>query len=309
MIIMDLSIVVPVLNEQRNITILRNRLEFILSKFKGKYEIIFVDDGSTDNTANELRTLTKEYKNVRAVSFTRNFGKSSALLAGFEAAKGNLILTMDGDLQDDPIEIPRFLSKLNEGYDIVVGWKYKRRDPTIKILLSKLFNAILRKVTKIKLHDCDNNFRLFKKEIIPHLNLYGGMYRYIPVFAAQKGFKVGELKVRHNPRRFGKSKYGLERVYKGFFDLMTLFYLSRFKRVPLYLFGGIGALLLGAGVLIGIYLAYIKFFMDQLIGNRPLLTLSILMMIVGLQFLFFGLLAEMFTNFSQKNNRNYVVKS
>ena len=159
MIIMDLSIVVPVLNEQRNITILRNRLEFILSKFKGKYEIIFVDDGSTDNTANELRTLTKEYKNVRAVSFTRNFGKSSALLAGFEAAKGNLILTMDGDLQDDPIEIPRFLSKLNEGYDIVVGWKYKRRDPTIKILLSKLFNAILRKVTKIKLHDCDNNFR------------------------------------------------------------------------------------------------------------------------------------------------------
>jgi len=306
---MDLSIVIPVLNEQRNVTILRNRIELVLSNFKYKYEIIFIDDGSTDNTYNELKSLEKIYKNVKIISFTRNFGKSSALLAGFEIAKGNLILTMDGDLQDDPREIPKFLNKIHDGCDLVVGWKYKRRDPFIKIMLSKLFNSILRKITKIKLHDCDNNFRLFKKEIIPHLNLYGGMYRYIPVFAFQKGFKIGELKVKHNPRRFGKSKYGMERVYKGFFDLITLSYLSRFKKVPLYLFGGVGAACLGVGTLIGIYLVYIKLFMDQLIGDRPLLILGILMVIVGLQFLFFGLLAEMFTNFTQKNTKNYVIKS
>jgi glycosyltransferase involved in cell wall biosynthesis len=306
---MDLSIIIPVLNEQRNVVMLHKRILEVLSPLKYKYEIIFVDDGSTDNTDRDLEFVSKKDKKVKVITFMRNFGKSSALSAGFDQAKGKLILTMDGDLQDDPSEIPRFLDKAAQGYDLVAGWKYRRRDSFTKIMLSKLFNHILRKSTGIKLHDNDNNFRIIKKEIIPHLNLYAGMYRYIPIFAFKKGYRVGELKVKHNPRRFGKSKYGLERIYKGFFDLITLFYLLRFMVVPLYLFGGMGGVSLSLGFIFGLYLTYIKLFMGALIGGRPLLTLSVLLIILGVQFIFFGLLAEMFTNIHQKGKKDYVIRS
>jgi len=305
---MDLSIVIPAYNEEKNVVILYEELKKVLDGLDKEYEIIFVDDGGTDRTAANLEKVHQKDNNVKAIIFQRNFGKAHALSAGLKEAQGELIITMDADLQDDPKEIPKFLEKIDEGYDLVVGWKYKRKDPFVKILLSKFFNFIVRGLTGIKLHDCDNNFRVMKKGIVEHLNLYGGMFRYIPVFAFRKGYKTTEVKVEHNKRRFGKTKYGFERVYNGFFDLITMKYLISFIEHPSYLFGGAGLLSFIIGLFFGLYLIYVKYFLNQLIGNRPLIFLTVLLIVVGLQFMFFGLIAEMLTYMNQRQRVRYVIK-
>ncbi len=306
----DLSIVVPAYNEEKNVILLHRKVKEILKPLNISHEIIFIDDGSKDNTYQDLERIHKKDKKVKIIKFKRNFGKAAALSAGFELAQGNLILTMDADLQDDPREIPRFLNKLNKGYDIVVGWKYKRKDPYItKVIPSKIFNLLVRKLTKIKLHDSDCNFRLMKKEILNDLTIYGGLYRYIPSLTASKGYRLGEIKVRHNPRRHGKSKFGFLRLFKGSFDLITIKYLISYSQSPLYFFGGIGLFFETIGILLGFYLTYLKFILGETIGNRPLLLLVVLLIILGIQLISLGLIAEMITNTHKKSAKNYLIKN
>ena len=303
----DISVVIPAYNEEKSIKPLYNELKEVLEKLNKTYEVIFVDDGSTDKTLEVLEDLYKKNKNVKVITFKKNFGKAAALSAGFEHAEGKVILTMDADLQDSPTEIPRFLEKIEQGYDLVVGWKYPRKDPLTKIMLSKIFNSLVRLLTKIKLHDSDCNFRAMKKEVLDDLHLYGGLYRYIPSIAFWKGYKICEIKVQHRKRKFGKSKYGISRVFKGFFDLLTIKFLISFSTSPLHLFGTLGFFLLSIGLISGFYLLYLKYFLKQLIGNRPLLILCLVCIISGVQFITFGLIAEMLTYMNLRKEKKYTI--
>lgn len=303
-----ISVVIPAHNEEKNISQIHGELLKVLKRLNNNYEIIFVDDGSADNTLSELKKLRAKDKKVKIISFSKNFKKASALAAGLNRSSGKVIITMDADLQDNPDEIPKMLSKLSEGFDMVVGWKYPRKDPLHKIVSSKIFNIMIRLLMKLKIHDCDSNFRVIKKEVIPHLELYSGLYRYIPVIAQQKGFNVGEVKVNHRPRLHGKTKYGLKRLYTGFFDLMTIKFLLEYNNRPLHFFGGLGSIFLSLGLLAGAYLLYLKFFLNEMIGQRPLLILTILLIFLGTQFISIGLIGEMIANAGQKKKDEYVIK-
>jgi len=301
-----ISIVVPAYNEEHNVGLLYKRLKLVLDSLKCKYEIIFVDDGSQDRTFEVLKQLHKKDKKLRVIRFQRNFQKAAALSAGFEAAKGDIIITLDADLQDDPAEIPRLLKKLDEGYDLVVGWKFKRRDTFSKRIFSKLFNLLVRNLTKVKIHDSDCNFRAMKRNIISNLKIYGGLYRYIPSLAYNKGYRVGEIKVFHHRRRHGKSKYGAGRLIKGFFDLITTVFILSYTKRPLHLFGSIGIIFSVIGFLIGIYLSIIKIFLDVTIGNKASLLLAMLLILTGIQFISIGLIGELMV--SQKSKKDYIIK-
>ncbi len=290
----DVSVVIPVRNEEANVRHLLAALRKVLQCFE--YELIFVDDGSTDSTLSVI--LSFKTRNVRVVELRRNFGKAVALQAGFSRASGKYVITMDGDLQDDPVEIPRFLAKLNEGYDLVSGWKVRRKDPLSKTLPSRVFNVLTSVVTGVKLHDFNCGFKVYRREVVKALHLYGELHRYIPALANWKGFRVAEIPVLHHPRKYGRSKYGVSRLFKGLFDLITVRYLTHYSDRPLHLFGAIGLLLFMFGFAAGVYLTYLWFF-DVVIWNRPLLILSVLLMILGVQFFFFGLIAEMIAT-SQK---------
>ena len=297
---MELSIVIPAYNEEENVTEIYNSLSDVAKKSGKTYEIIFVNDGSTDNTLAKLKKLRGIDKKIKIISFTKNFKKASALAAGLKAASGKFIVTMDADMQDDPYEIPKLLEKMEEGYDMVIGWKYPRKDPLSKVLASRIFNLLVRIVTGLKIHDCDSNFRAMKKEVIPHLELYSGLYRYIPVIAHQKGFKLSEVKVKHQSRMHGKSKYSITRLYTGFFDLITIKFLLEYNKRPLHFFGSIGSLFLSSGLMAGIYLLYLKYILGNTIGQRPLLILTILLIFLGMQLISIGLIGEMIANSSQK---------
>jgi|TARA_Y100000310_G_C20701447_1_gene830351 glycosyltransferase involved in cell wall biosynthesis len=299
-----ISIVIPTFNEQGNVNALYRKLKSALNR--NKYELIFVDDGSKDNTLSELNKLRKSDKRVKVISFTKNFKKASALAAGLKMASGKTIVTMDADLQDNPSEIPKLLGKLDQGFDIVIGWRYNRKDSFSKFLASKIFNFLVRTITRLKIHDCDCNFRAMRKEVVPHLELYSGLYRYIPVITFKKGFKVGEVKIKHSPRFSGKSKYGIARLPAGFFDLITIKFLTEYNKRPLHLFGGIGTLLLGLGFIAGLYLLYLKFILGLAIGQKPMLILTILLIFIGIQFVSIGLIGEMIANQREKNE--YVIK-
>lgn len=298
-----LSIVIPTYNEERNITVLYKELKSVLNKYP--HEIIFVDDGSVDNTFNILKTISEKDRKVKLISFQRNYGKSAALSAGFNNTKGNVIITLDADLQDDPKEIPRFIGKLKQGYDLVVGWKFKRKDPPTKTIPSKFFNILTSVLTKVKIHDINCGFKAYRRDVIKNINIYGELHRYIPVLAFWKGYKVGEIKVEHHPRRYGKSKYGATRLFKGFVDLITVKFLMSYGRKPLHLFGLIGFACALLGVIIGIYMVYLRF-SGELIGDRPLLMLAILLVILGVQFFSLGLLGEVITEFNKRNE--YIIK-
>jgi len=300
-----ISVVIPAFNEEKNVSLLYKELKEVL-KSLGKYEIIFVDDGSTDSTFKELKKLYKK-GNLKVIKFRRNFGKAAAMSAGLKVAKGKYIITMDADLQDNPQEIPKFLKNIEkEDYDMIVGWKYPREDTLSKKIASKIFNFLVRRVTEVKLHDCGSNFRIFHKELKEHLPIYGGFFRYIPVIAHWKGFRVGEMKVKHRKRKYGKTKWGKKRLFKGFFDLLTIKYLTSFSESPLHLFGGIGSFIFGLGTLIGIYLLYVKYLLDQSIGCSSFLF-SALMIIIGIQFISFGLLTEMI-KFNNTREKNYLIE-
>jgi glycosyltransferase involved in cell wall biosynthesis len=291
-----ISVVVPCLNEVDNVPLMASKLDAVLVELCGSheaFEIIFVDDGSTDGTSEVLDELNQGNPAVDVVTFRRNFGKAAALHAGIQRARGHLIVTLDGDLQDDPQEIPRLLTKLDDGFDVVSGWKQNRQDPWTKKLPSGLFNLTLRTFSGIPLHDYNCGLKAYRREAADELHLYGELHRYIPILLHYQGFRVTEVPVQHHPRRFGHTKYGLERFTRGFLDMLTVVLLTRYATRPLHAFGGVGMIVsaMGAGVLV--YLTVLKLAYGIALGDRPLLLLGILMVLVGVQLVSTGLLGEM----------------
>ncbi len=305
----EISAVVPLFNEQASLRELYTRIIAVLEGLNREFELIFVNDGSNDESATVLDDLHAEDSRVGVIHFRTNFGKAAALDAGFKAARGDFIVTLDADLQDDPKEIPRLLAQLDAGFDVVSGWKKIRQDPWHKTLPSKLFNAVVRRVSKLPLHDFNCGFKAYRAEALENLTLYGELHRYIPVLVASRGFRVTELPVEHHARRHGRSKYGLERFAKGFFDLLTVILTTRYRSRPLHLFG-LGGLALGsAGGLILTYLAGLWLAGYRPIGNRPLLFFGLLLVMVGVQLVSTGLIAEMIAARHSDGQPTYVVRA
>jgi dolichol-phosphate mannosyltransferase len=290
-----ISVVVPVHNEERSIGLLHEELQAALDPLGEEWEAVYVDDGSTDESFSALTRLHSREDNVRVVRLRRNFGKAAALAAGFAQAGGERVVTIDGDLQDDPSEIPQLLAKLEEGFDVVSGWKTRRRDPLSRRLPSKLFNWVTGWMSGLRLHDMNCGLKAYRAEVVHNLVLYGELHRFIPVLAHEQGYRVAELPVNHRPREHGRSRYGLERYLRGFLDLLTVSFMGRYRHRPLHLFGGLGLLLGGSGVVLLVYLTIVKL-MGHAIGQRPLLTLGVLLVVVGMQFFTLGLISEMITS-------------
>ncbi|MGI9062017.1 MAG: glycosyltransferase family 2 protein [Ktedonobacteraceae bacterium] len=307
-----ISFVVPVMNEQQSIAILFEKLSAQLDSLGQTYEVIFVDDGSTDNTFKELTKLHDEYpETVRVIRFRRNFGKTPALVAGFSRCRGEVIFTMDGDLQDDPQEIPNFLAKLDEGYDLVSGWKYPRLDPITKTFPSRIFNKLVSTLTGVHLHDINNGFKAYRREVIEdtHFKLYGEFHRFVPVMAQWRGFRVTEIKVQHHPRQFGVSKFGAKRFARGLIDLLNVLFLTTFVRTPLRLFGPLGFWTFFAGILIDAYVVIRSYFFNYgPIHNQPLLFVGIILMFFGVQFILTGLQSEMIRHYAFQSNEEYSIR-
>jgi len=292
---MDLSVVIPLYNEEASLPELNKQIGAVLKHTELSFEICYIDDGSTDTSLQILKELHRENKHIKILSFRKNYGKSAALSEGFKLAAGDIIITMDADLQDDPAEVPRLIEKINSGFDLVSGWKKKRYDPLNKTIPSKFFNYITSHLTGIRIHDFNCGLKAYRQEVIKEIPVYGTLHRYLPVLAHWKGFAVGELVVNHHPRKYGVTKYGLRRFFDGFFDLFTVLFLTRYRQRPLHLFGFLGLASFTSGFIISIYLS-ILWFMGQGIGNRPLLFLAVLLMIVGMQSFSIGLIGEMITN-------------
>jgi glycosyltransferase involved in cell wall biosynthesis len=297
-----LSIVVPVFNEAGSLEPLYEEIAAALGSL-GAFEVVFVDDGSTDGSVSVMERLAAGHDNVRIVRLRRNFGKAAALTHGFAEARGDVIVTMDGDRQDDPAEIPKLLAKLDEGYDLVSGWKQSRQDPVSKTVPSKLFNWSVRKSTGVSLHDFNCGLKAYRSAVTEHVKVYGELHRYIPVLASDLGFRVAEVKVSHRRRTSGTSKYGWRRYARGYLDLLTVLFLGRYRQRPQHLFGGIGTLMVIVGVLVDLYLTIDKFF-GHPIGQRPLLLLGTLLIIVGIQLLSLGLVGELITQARARDKRD-----
>jgi glycosyltransferase involved in cell wall biosynthesis len=289
-----ISVVVPVHNEERSVALLHDELRSALEPLGEEWETVFVDDGSTDGSFAALTRLHACAPNVRVVRLRRNFGKSAALAAGFLQARGDVVVTIDGDLQDDPAEIPKLLAKLDEGFDLVSGWKTRRRDPWARRFLSKGFNRMTGWLTGVRLHDVNCGLKAYRAEVVRGLRIYGELHRFIPVLAHHRGFRIAELPVNHRPREHGRSRYGLERYLRGFLDLLSVSFMGRYRHRPLHLFGGAGLLLGAVGTAILVYLTVDKL-LGHAIGKRPLLLLGVLLVVVGLQFFSLGLISELVT--------------
>jgi dolichol-phosphate mannosyltransferase len=287
-----ISVVVPVHDEERSVALLHEELAAALEPLGEPWETIFVDDGSDDGTFAALTRLHAAREGVRVVRLRRNFGKAAALQAGFEQAQGEVIVTIDGDLQDDPAEIPRLLAKLDEGFDLVSGWKAKRRDPPARRLLSRLFNAVTGRLSGLRLHDLNCGLKAYRADVVHGQRIYGELHRFIPVLAHYRGYRVAELPVNHRPREHGRSRYGMERYVRGFLDLLTVTFMGRYRHRPLHLFGGLGLALGAAGTLVLAYLTVLKA-TGEAIGHRPLLTLGVLLVVVGVQLVSLGLVSEL----------------
>ena len=303
---MDLSVIIPLYNEEGSINDLYDQLFVILEKLKITYEIWFIDDGSVDDSLRILKEYQKKDKNIKVISFQNNYGKSAALSKGFQVANGDIIITMDADLQDDPAEIPNLVAKINSGFDLVSGWKKKRFDPLSKRIPSKFFNFITSFITGIKIHDINCGLKAYRKEVIKEIPVYGELHRYIPVLAHWRGYRIGEIVVKHHPRKYGKTKYGVSRFFKGFFDLLAVLFLTRYRQRPLHLFGFLGLLSCFLGFVILLYLT-VLWFQGYGIGHRPLFFMGILLVIIGLQSFSLGLIGEMITNI-QSDKPSYVLK-
>ena len=287
-----ISVVVPVHDEERSVALLHDELAAALEPLDTPWEVVFVDDGSTDGTFAALTRLHAAHDEVRVVRLRRNFGKAAALQAGFEEARGDVVVTIDGDLQDDPAEIPRLLAKLDEGFDLVSGWKRRRRDPLRRRLPSRLFNAVTCRVSGLRLHDLNCGLKAYRAEVVRGLRIYGELHRFVPVLAHYRGFRVAELPVHHRPREHGRSRYGVERYVRGFLDLLTVTFMGRYRHRPLHLFGGVGLLLGLAGAAVLAYLTVLKL-TGEAIGHRPLLILGALLVVVGVQLVSLGLVSEL----------------
>jgi glycosyltransferase involved in cell wall biosynthesis len=277
-----ISVVVPVHDEERSVALLHEELSAALDPLGRPWEVVFVDDGSTDGTFAALTRLHARCDEVRVVRLRRNFGKAAALQAGFEEAQGDVVVTIDGDLQDDPAEIPRLLAKLEEGFDLVSGWKAKRRDPLSRRIPSRIFNRVTGRLSGLRLHDLNCGLKAYRAEVLRGIRLYGELHRFIPVLAHYRGFRVAEVPVNHRPREHGRSRYGMERYVRGFLDLLTVTFMGRYRHRPLHLFGGLGL----------VYLTVLKA-LGNAIGHRPLLTLGVLLVVVGVQLVSLGLVSEL----------------
>jgi glycosyltransferase involved in cell wall biosynthesis len=310
---MNISVVIPLLNESESLTELHDWIAKVMQSNHFSYEIIFIDDGSIDDSWNVITALSQKDTSVKGIRFFKNYGKSQALHAGFHLAKGDVVITMDADLQDNPEEIPELYNLIvTENYDLISGWKKKRYDSVIaKNLPSKLFNWAARKTSGVKLHDFNCGLKAFKNEVIKSIDVNGEMHRYIPVLAKNEGFnKIGEKVVQHQARKYGKTKFGMERFINGFLDLITIWFVSRFGKRPMHFFGALGALMLVIGFAFAIYLGIDKMFLNpfgRLITQRPQFYISLTTMIIGSQFFVAGFLGEMILR-SQKNKERYKIK-
>jgi dolichol-phosphate mannosyltransferase len=317
-----LSVVIPVLNEAESLAALCGELTSVAREQGYDLEILFVDDGSTDGSWSVIEQLAAADPRVHGIRFRRNFGKAAALAAGFEAARGDLVVTLDADLQDDPREIPRFLAAMDSGLDCVSGWKQVRHDPWHKVLPSRVFNWLVGALTGVKLHDHNCGFKCYRREIFNEVRLYGELHRFVPVLAAARGWKVGEIVVHHRPRKFGRSKYGVTRIVKGFLDLLTVYFLTGFEQRPQHLLGTCGILAFGIGLAGLIYLTFTWILSNATDWNtwfpqwqfkplheRPALLYSIGMLLLGAQFISMGFLAELFTAYYGRTSVPYSIQA
>lgn len=303
-----LSFVIPAKNEEKSVEPLYQEIKQTVKKLKKSYEVIFIDDGSTDDTFEQLKKLHRQDKGIKVVKLRGNFGKSVALQIGFGESKGDTIFTLDADLQDNPTEIPNFLKELDKGYDLVSGWKKKRNDPWHKVVPSRIFNFATSFLTGVKIHDTNCGFKVYRREVIENLNLYGELYRFIPVFAAKQGFRVGEIVVSHRARKFGKTKFGLERNIRGLLDLITIVFLTGYLRRPGHFFGTLGLISFFFGFVIGLYITYLRITTGSIQFRHPLLFLGMLLMIIGIQLISTGLLAEMIIHSKERFDYKGAIK-
>lgn len=301
-----ISIVVPLFNEEESIIPLSHELRKALSRLNTSYEVILIDDGSTDSSLQKLKEIVKNDNRFKYLSFRKNYGKSAALHVGFKAATGDAVVTMDADLQDDPQEIQSLLKKLDEGFDLCSGWKKKRQDPFIKKISSKFFNFVTRVISGIKIHDFNCGLKAYKKEVVENVKVYGELHRYIPVLAKWQGYKITEIPVMHHARRYGKTKFGITRFFKGFIDLVTVTFVTRYIKRPMHFFGFLGALSFMVGFIILGYLS-ILWIQGIALSNRPMIFLGMLLIIVGVQFFAVGLLGEVIVH-NAMDDREYVIK-
>ena len=302
-----ITVVIPLLNEEESLKELSQKLATVLEGINCSYEVIFIDDGSTDKSFEKIKEICSSNSRFKCIKFRKNYGKSAALSAGFKAAKGSYVITMDADLQDDPNEIPDLIKTLQSGYDLVSGWKKIRYDPFIKRNTSKIFNYVTSKLSGIRLHDFNCGIKGYKKDVVKSLKVYGEMHRYLPALAHLSGFKVTEKIVKHHPRKFGKTKFGASRFVNGFLDVITVVFTNKYIKKPLHLFGMLGLLSFLSGFLITLYLTYIKFFGGASISNRPLFLIGILFIIIGVQFISLGLIAEMITK-TNAHEENFLIE-
>ena len=302
----DISVLIPIFNEQDSIKELYQEIKKNIPQ-ELSCEIIYINDGSNDSSLDIIKSILATDKNVKLINLFVNSGKSEALNIAFEKAAGNIIFTIDGDLQDDPKEIPNLINKIKSGSDMVTGWKKNRKDPISKKVLSKIFNFVLRLITGIKIHDFNCGLKAYKKHVIKSINIYGGLHRFIPVLVSRNGFSVDEIIVNHRKRKFGESKYGKSRIFHGFFDLITVLFLNKYFNKPLHLFGNLGFLIMLSGFIINFKLSY-----DWLVNGiwiiphkNPLFFLGLLLLIVGVQFFSIGLIGELVVYLNRKNTRKH----
>ncbi len=316
----DLSLVVPLHDERESLHLLLDECEAILDdpaqdwtslgiapgSEAPRWEIVFVDDGSTDGSFARLRELAERNPRVRALRLRRHLGKAAALAVGFAAAQGEVVVSLDADLQDDPREIPRMLAVLARGYDLVNGWKRKRHDSIARVVASRLFNLAVRTVSGVELRDLNSGFKAYRRWVVEDVRIYGELHRFIPVIAAWKGYAVGEIEVAHRPRRFGRSRYGWGRAFRGMMDLVTVMFLTRFDARPAHFFGLPGAFLMCAGFAVLSYITYLRLAYGEILGRHPLLMLGILLVLAGLQLFTSGLLGEMLAAHFQRDEASLV---
>ena len=306
---LDLSVVVPIYNEAESVEALVEAIANSVRETQLSYEIICVDDGSKDGSTQVLTNLAQRRVDLKAVILRRNYGQTPAMAAGFESAKGKAIVTLDGDLQNDPADIPMLLAKLNEGYDLVSGWRKNRQDAALtRLLPSKIANLIIAKVTGVRLHDYGCSLKAYRSELVADMNLYGELHRFLPALAYIEGARIAEVPVRHHPRRFGQSKYGLGRTIRVVMDLLTVFFMKKFLTRPMHVFGLGGVISLAAGIAMGSYLTIVKLFFNQNIGDRPLLILAVLLVITGVNLFCFGLVTELLMRTYHESQRRPIYR-
>ena len=306
---LDLSVVVPIYNEADSLPSLVQAIADALEPTQLSYEIICVDDGSVDGSTEILTELATQRNDLKGLILRRNYGQTPAMAAGFEAAKGKVIVTLDGDLQNDPADIPLLLAKLDEGYDLVSGWRKKRQDAALtRLLPSKIANWLIGNVTEVKIHDYGCSLKAYRAELVADMNLYGELHRFLPALAFIEGAKIAEIPVRHHARRFGKSKYGLGRTIRVLMDLFTIFFMKKFLTRPMHVFGLGGMVSFVLGIGLGLYLTWIKFVFQASIGDRPLLILAVLLVLTGIQLFCFGLVSELLMRTYHESQRKPIYR-